>query len=624
MNKIEDIKNLIQSALEPGDILLIVPPFTSILSPAFGPHILQIVSQEKGVKTNILYLNILLASILGVDITEDLNVQKTLQYWSLIQERLFCRSAYGLPPLGKSPESCLDQHLAIGGEGNQLNIRDYEAYDLDLDTLYKLEETCQLFVEEVISTLASLDYKIVGATMRMGQTNCAIALINGIKRLRPDMITIVGGTNCQGEMAKGIASLSDAIDYVFSGESEVTFGHFLDGSSKGQFPPDRIIFGKPFVDFDSLPLVQYETYVTQLRYFLGDEAPKQIGLWYETSRGCWWGRKTKCSFCGINDDLLTYRQKSVSRITADLQTLGKRYPGAGVVMSDYIMPASFQEELLPLLAQGDNYPPIFFYCVKANLDLNDILRLKAAKVEKINPGIESLSTGALKLLKKGITARENLFLLRNAHSAGLAIHWFLLWGIPGDTISDYEAIIDLLPLIRHLYPPIKFFCILLERFSCYVKAPQDYGIQNFRPWAVYNMIYPEWANIDQLAYYFAGEYPSAAYDDPALIREITNEVKLWQKTWKDVSLFMMPLFDYYIIYDGRDPKSPQKHVVDKTCAREIMAYEKYNHSEYQKWAVGEKLGVIVDSWYVPLVTASPELLVQFEEREKEKCSPIRD
>ena len=77
---------------------------------------------------------------------------------------------------------------------------------------------------------------------------------------------------------------------------------------------------------------------------------------------------------------------------------------------------------------------------------------------------------------------------------------------------------------------------------------------------------------------------------------------------------MMPFMDAYIIYDSRRIHGKnKKHMVDIHRAQEIMRTCVYKESESLRWALDEKLGVIVDSWYVPLVTASPGLLLKFEE-----------
>jgi hypothetical protein len=71
--------------------------------------------------------------------------------------------------------------------------------------------------------------------------------------------------------------------------------------------------------------------------------------------------------------------------------------------------------------------------------------------------------------------------------------------------------------------------------------------------------------------------------------------------------------DAFAIYDNRDIHEKAKtHILDYHQATEIMTSCIYNGSENLKWAAAEKLGVVSDSWYVPLVTASPGLLLEFE------------
>lgn len=72
------------------------------------------------------------------------------QYWSMLPERLFARSAYGLPPLGKFPESSADQAMSVSGPNNKHRCLDYEYHDLDLERFRSLETLCTAFVEEVV------------------------------------------------------------------------------------------------------------------------------------------------------------------------------------------------------------------------------------------------------------------------------------------------------------------------------------------------------------------------------------------------------------------------------------------------------------------------------------------
>ncbi len=303
----------------------------------------------------------------------------------------------------------------------------------------------------------------------------------------------------------------------------------------------------------------------------------------------------------------------------DLKRIKEICPDNLLCMTDIIMPHSYHRELLPLTGNKEEFP-VIFYQLRANLDLRHLVNLKKARAQAILPGIEALSTHLLKLMKKGVTTRQNLLLLRNARSLDIYVEWLMLWGFPGDSVSDYEDILELLPLIRHLQPPVQFTPMVFLRFSAYFNNPREYGIKNLRPWAVSDMIYPQRADIKKLVYYYIGEGPCEAYEHPELIREIARETAQWRKKWKQTKLEMKNLLDKYIIYDNRDIHKKEKtHFLDYQRAKEIMTPCVYNGSGNLDWAAAEKLGVIVDSWYVPLVTAPLKLLSAFEEDGGSEC-----
>ncbi|MCP4105016.1 MAG: RiPP maturation radical SAM protein 1 [Desulfobacteraceae bacterium] len=612
MQQLKEIKKKLLSVVKHGEILIIVPPFISIHNMLLGPHILQALARENGYKTDILYLNMLLASVIGSDLHE--KIYSAPLFW-MLGDRLFSGSAYGLPPLGKNPEFCADQAMCLNGSKKHVKMI-YEPCHFDTDIYLKTEQICKSFIDEVVSVITSLDYKIVGcAAAIMGQTNCSIALLSGVKRQSSKTLTIIGGANCDGEMAEGIASLSSDIDYVFSGESETAFLDFLNQYSHGELPVQRIITGMPLKDLDSLPLPDYEIFFNQYEYFLGEKNLEKIKIWYETSRGCRKIQKSKCTFCGVPQ--ISYRKKSISMILNDLDRIRTSYPNKMICMVDNMMPGSYRRDLLPVISEKNGFPSLY-YQLRANLGLHDLISLKKAKIDTVLAGLESFSTDLLKLMNKGITGRQALLFLRNATSIGITTDWFLLWGFPGDKVSYYEEVLNILPLIRHLQPPKAFWPLIISRFSRYFENQQYYKISRLRPWAAYKMVYPDWAETDKLAYWHIADYPCEAMDNPKLIHEISGELELWRKSWKNSRLTIVPFTDFYFIHDSRNITGKSRnHILDASQAKEIMTYCIYDESEYKKWAVEQKLGLVADSFYVPLVTASPEVLLEFEEKHEE-------
>jgi len=611
----KDFAEKIHNQLSGGDILFVVPPFTTN-SPAIGPHILQAVARENGYRADILYLNLLLAAELGLEFSEKIGTSELFQYWSMLNERLFARAAYELPPLGIDPWACTDEAVSVSGGAVGHRTMDFDKPEaVDLEHYYEIEERCFQFVDSAAECLASSAYQVIGCTARMGQVNCGTALLKRVKILNPDVITIMGGASCQDEMGAGIASLSPYIDHVFSGESEAALIEFLKKCFNGDAQP-RIISGSLVQDLDSLPMMDYHCYFEQFKAFGHTVAPAYV--WSETSRGCWWGQKNKCTFCSRNNSSLSFRAKSPQRVLKELSFIKSEYPGVQVAMADNIMPFSYTKDLLPVMAKSELYPEICLYYVKANLSLNDLVNLKNAGVAKVIPGIESLSTELLNLLNKGVKASDNISLLRNAASVGMNFLWFMLWAVPGDREKYYEEMLALMPLIRHFQPPAKFFRVHLERFSNYTQEPEVYRITNLRPWAVYKMIYPEWADISKLAFGFTGDYPCEAYDRPDLLKQLTAELEIWRSSWKRTQLVLFPFTEeLYVLHDSRNlAGTVSSHMLDGGQAASIMSCGDFLDNKDRQWALENKLAVILDDRYVPLITAAPQLLVKFEQEKR--------
>ncbi len=607
----QTLKQKIHSVLTGGSILFIVPPFSRSSKGAYlDPHSLQALATEKGYKTDILYLNVLLASIAGTNICE--RVGQAPRFW-MLGERLFARSAHPeFPPLGKTPELCWDEALSISG-----NHADHVKTHYDTENFFhqpsysKLEEICHAFINEAMAVINHLDYDIIWTTVGWQQNNCAAAIAKRIKEHNSQTVTLIGGMQCEEEIAEGIASLSPHFDYVFSGEIETAFIDFLDNYEAGRLPSEQIIIAPPVQDLDALPQPNYDPFFNQVDCFYDHQPPDGLMLAYESSRGCWKGHKNRCAFCGLNsDDRIRHRYKSAQKTAKELTHLTYRHPEAAVFMVDHIIPASYYRDLPPLLNPRPGCS--IRYELLPTLTLKDLINLKNSGIKRIQPGIEALSTNLLKLMHKGIPAGRNLQVLREALSTDIFVFWYLLWGFPGDKKEDYEATLALLPLIRHLQPPAIFAHIRFERFSDYVEEPEAHHIRNLRPWAAYDMVFPETVDIPNLANVFTGEYPSDSHDNPELIQQLMDEVDLWKQSWRQVTLNIVFIADFYCIYDTRKLTGQDKTFpMDKNRAKEVMTQCAYTGSPNQQWAVEQKIAVVMDDTYVPLVTGSPELLIEF-------------
>jgi ribosomal peptide maturation radical SAM protein 1 len=595
------------SLLRDGDVLLIVPPFSTWRYTSLACHLLQACAREVGIRVSVLYANIILAALMGKENYDLINID----YHQLLGERFFSRAAYGLPPFGSSLYKYRNQ-----GDNNQ------SEYNLEWSELQQLETKANEWAEKIAVAVVQRGFKLVGASTSFQQTAATVALLNRIKRLSPETVTFVGGANCEGEMAEGIASLNAAIDFIFSGESEVSFPNFLKQVLSGKPPSNRIIHSSPCMNLDALPTPSYVEYFEQLeQYFpnaVKDEKDEGIWLTYETSRGCWWGQKHQCTFCGLNGMGIKFREKSPARVIADLKKLVAESPTRNIVTTDNIMPYTYFQTLIPRL--GTEIPDLYMhYEQKANLTLEKVIALRKAGVAEIQPGIEALSSSLLKRMKKGVSASQNIALLRYCFSVKMMVKWNLLYGFPGDQLYEYEETLALLPLLRHLGPPTGFYHLVIDRFSPYFDNGANYGVTNIRPNPTYASFLPPKSDIRKLAYHFVADYRSDSRENLEIIRHIAREVNTWQTAWTSTEshlpiLAVQRLSDkVFILVDRRGlPGTEEVQFLNFEEALVALCGSRSMQKAQVEWALERKLVAELDGFYVPLATADPELLQEFE------------
>jgi len=620
----------VRAWLPDGDVLLIVPPFAAVNRACLGVHLLQACAKETGFEVAVFYANLAAAEAFG-----------TRRYLAVYDappnlfagDRVFAASAYSVPPLGRDADNFLRRHaLPEDDEDSARTSPGDEVARIRMkpSALKELEAKARCWADDVAAAIAARNFKIVGCTTMFDQTAASIALLSRIKRRRPDIVTIIGGANCEGEMAEGVASLSDDVDFVFSGEAEQVFVDFLKQQHFAEAPSDRIIQGQPCVDLDGLPTPDFHEYYDQVGHYLPAVAAKRsvIPLIYETSRGCWWGQKHHCTFCGLNGLGMGFREKSSGKIIGELKQLLARYPSSRVQMTDNIMPHGFFRTLLPdLSALAKDLPSVtIFYEQKSNLSLKQLRALMAARITHIQAGIEGLSTSLLKRMDKGVTVAQNVALLRFARSVGMNVDWNLLWGFPGDELREYEEALALLPLLRHLQPPSGFFRLSIDRFSPYFDVPDSYQVTNINPWPGFDTILPPEVDSTKVAYHFVAEFQSASIENPGLMREIEEQVSLWLAAWNTSAggghrnasvrptLDVTRAGDEYILHDTRSlPETQESESISSAQASAALTRRRYTHAPELDWALGRKVGVIVDGdVYVPLATAAPDLLQEFD------------
>jgi ribosomal peptide maturation radical SAM protein 1 len=206
-----------------------------------------------------------------------------------------------------------------------------------------------------------------------------------------------------------------------------------------------------------------------------------------------------------------------------------------------------------------------FYQTKANLTKAQVCLLKEAGVVAIQPGIESLSTAILRLMRKGTSSLQNIQLLKWARAAGLRTNWNLLMGFPGEDPVEYSRMAEIVPPLAHLQPPVDCRRIGLDRFSPYFDEREELGVCNVRPLEAYRTIYPfPEEDLEQLAYFFDYEYTDGR-DLLAYVSPLVEAVAAWREK-TDASLTYTRYGETLLLRDARGPAVTWVRLRGPQCA----------------------------------------------------------
>jgi ribosomal peptide maturation radical SAM protein 1 len=553
-------------------VILVTMPFSFVDRPALGISLLRGALQRRDIACDIRYLQLPFAARIGPAL-----YFRIAQFAprTLIGEWLFAHHIFGnqLPDPQKYVEEILDPFRNDLSEGL-------------LAQLYLIRSKTGPYLEACLEMVSWEQYDVIGFSSSFAQNLPSLALAQRIKDRWPDKILVLGGANCEGDMGIELHRQFTFIDYVCSGESDWLFPELVQRlATRGKIEDlPGLIYRRegqtitngneapPILELDVLPLPDYDDYFDQLEQSGLDLKPPDIRLMAETSRGCWWGAKSQCIFCGINSDTLIYRSKSHLRVLEELTYLAQRYPNIkNLDVTDKILNMHYFQDVIPGLIERNLGLNVFYFC-KANLNKKQVQMLKQAGIWRIQPGIESLDNQILQLMRKGCNSIQNIQLLKWASEQRLDVIWNFIIGFPGEDPLAYPRMADMLPALIHLPPPSgQTDQVRLDRFSPMFCRPDAYGITNIRPAAAYRYVYPfPPASLSRLAYYFDFDYADGR--QPEIYAGLLNQaVEQWRGQSNPGSLLSLSSDNRLTLYDTR-PTARQKEILLQGIAKAIYTY----------------------------------------------------
>lgn len=514
-------------------IALINMPFADASRPSLSmTQLKSIVSRRHPVEVDVHYFNQEFCKLYGWDLFHFVSGQ----YMAGLGDWLFRHIAF--PDAPDNTEQYLRRYFPKNDpETRRLKER-----------LLEMRDATDAALDKLIAEFNIGDADLVGLSSMFSQNAACFALAKKLKRINPDVTIVMGGANCESPMGEQIVKNVAQVDFVFSGPALVSFpelvGYLIDGNhaachniqgvfSRRNTPlltPARLAGREmpldEYIPLDYRPFI--ETYDRNFPEHKGEKL-----LLFETSRGCWWGERSHCTFCGLNSESMGFRSMTPEVAVRQFEAMFSYADYCTHFSSvDNILPQKYTRDVFPQLHPPEHIS--IFYEVKSSLKEQELALLSEKRVKRVQPGIEALNTSTLQLMKKGTTAFANITFLMNCGLYDILPEWNLLVGFPGEKEDVFRKYMADLPLLFHLPPPVNCFPVRFDRYSPYFTRAGEYGL-DLQPFRFYRDVYPfSDESIRNIAYYFDDHNFSASYISAMIdwIGPLRQQIESWNARWQ--------------------------------------------------------------------------------------------
>ena len=596
-------------------VLLVFPPFGALAFPSIGLGLLKSALSAAGIGCDIRYLNFDFLDLMPGDFSARLATCDEIQRRNdfCVGDWIFTGALYD-----EQTARTLDERF-------RAYTREHGVDEDLVERCFAVKAMVPAFLDAVMSSIPWDQYAVVGFHSLFNQTTASLAIARRVKERYPDIVTLFGGPNAADEMGVELLRRFPQLDYVIQGEADRTIVPIVSRLMAGEPIHDiagvtrrvggRALDGGPVVhanpvdivqDMSALPVPDYDDYFERFRG-RGYEDAIDVFLPMENARGCWWGAKHHCTFCGLDANTMKFRFKKPDRVMAEVHSQVERYGVRSISCVDSILEMSYCRELMPRLRASGLGLRIFCW-VKANLTHEQVDVLADAGVVLLQPGLEHLSSEVLALMHKGTTFLQNVQFLKWSHERDITVFWSILFGFPGEEYAWYEQVAAQIPALVHLYPPKGAVRVRVDRFSPLFTMPEQLGLGRIVVSGGYRHVYPFPDDaVHRLGYQFEGEYIRR---DPTLNERIEGLIGPLVAGWNQrffqgsAALDMLASPTRLLVHDRRGP-APARYFLIEGLARDVyLACDAAASRAFIESATREGRGAPVD--VLALLQISPE------------------
>ncbi|MGE0065438.1 MAG: radical SAM protein [Methanobacteriales archaeon] len=349
--------------------------------------------------------------------------------------------------------------------------------------------------ERIANIIEKLNPLIVGVTATTATIKSSLEYIKTIKKLLPDVLTVIGGPHPTFLPLDTLKSLKE-LDVVVIGEGEETITELAEKyekkDKKGLEEVKGIAYRKgsklkineprPLIkDLDRLPfparhLIPFHEYETS-----NEEAGGMI-----TSRGCVYS----CEYCSSSLIMgKKFRFRSPENVVDEVEELVYKYGLHDIAfLDDTFMLHRRRAQAIADEIKARGIDVNFVTSSRVDMVKRPLLeKLKSAGMSTIYYGVESGSQRILDLMKKGITLQQAKDAVKTAKNVGIDVIASFILGYPGETPEEMDKTID---FSIKLDPDYSQYSILtpFPGTPIYYKLKKDGLLEE--DWDKYTVIHP--------------------------------------------------------------------------------------------------------------------------------------
>jgi ribosomal peptide maturation radical SAM protein 1 len=512
-------------------IALVSMPTLSARFPSFQLALLKPTLERAGIPVQNFSLFMYFGTFAGWRITETLSDV----YPSMTGEWLWAKAAFGEFARDDDYRAIYRDNLEGICAKARCSIADLE---------HVREVVAPAFIDFCVERIDWSRFGVIGFSVVFQQLLASVAMAKALKRRYPETPIIMGGAGFEDDIADEIMKGCPQVDYIHCGDADETLPQIIQRIYRkepmkgmpgvmwrnneqvafaGRAPNLSDMNKTPVPDFDEYFYARKESGYEEY------EGSQEVMLPIETARGCWWGVKNHCTFCGLNRAGMEFRAKRVDDVIGQLDALSRRYGVLHFNAIDNIIAPDYVDSLFGRLADANTDIKIH-YEVRPSLTRSQLREMRKGGLFSIQPGVESFSTHILKLMRKHTTGMRNLELVKWCTYYGINNLYNILLRFPGETLEDYQTQCEVIAKIHHWQAPWAIAVARADRGSPMYSEPESQSVTKLVPSPCYDYLFPKNRfDLQRVSYYFEHEMNNVL--EEWQYNEIFEAVDAWQDHW---------------------------------------------------------------------------------------------